>query len=82
MPTIPEALLNTVFVSTEQTGTGSTQNVAHGLARVPSLVVIIPTDTAPATTGQYTATEGTHDATNVVVTVTSGKKFKVLAWGY
>ena len=23
-----------------------------------------------------------HDATNIVVTVTSGKKFKVLAWGY
>jgi len=82
MPTLPEALLNTIFVSTEQTGTGSAQNIAHGLARAPSVVVIIPTDTAPATTGQYTVTEGTHDATNVVVTVTSGKKFKVLAWGY
>ncbi len=82
MPTLPEALLNTIFVSTEQTGTGSTQNIAHGLARAPSVVFIAPTDTSPATVGQYTVTEGTHDATNVIVTVTSGKKFKVLAWGY
>ena len=82
MPTIAEQLISNTFVSSEQTGTGSAQNVAHGLGRVPSLVFIAPTDTAPATTGAYTVTEGTHDATNVVVTVTSGKKFKVLAFGY
>lgn len=69
-----------VFVSTEQTGTGSAQNIAHGLGAVPAAVLIVPTDTAPATTGAYTAVEGAHDATNVIVTVTSGKKFKVLAW--
>lgn len=68
-----------VFVSAEQTGTGSAQNVAHGLAATPTKVLIVPTDTAPATTGAYTATEGTHTSTNVVVTVTSGKKFKVWA---
>lgn len=68
------------FVSTEQTGNGSAQNVAHGLGIIPKKVVIVPTDTAPATTGAYTATEGTHTTTNVVVTVTSGKKYKVLAW--
>ena len=82
MPTIPDALLNTLFISTEQTGTGSAQNIPHGLQRAPSVVFIAPTDTSPATVGQYTVTEGTHDSTNVVVTVTSGKKFKVLAWGY
>lgn len=69
-----------VFVSTEQTGTGSAQNVAHGLASTPSKVFIAPTDTNVATVGAYTVVEGTHDATNVVVTVTSGKKFKVLAF--
>lgn len=69
-----------LFVSTEQTGTGSAQNVAHGLAVTPAVVLIIATDTAPATVGVYTAVEGTHTATNVVATVTSGKKFKVLAW--
>lgn len=69
-----------VFVSTEQTGTGSAQSVAHGLGVVPSAVVIVPTDTAPSTVGVYTVTEGTHTSTNVVVTVTSGKKFKVIAF--
>lgn len=69
-----------VFVSTEQTGTGSAQNIAHGLAAVPAAVLIVPTDTAPATVGVYTAIEGAHDATNVIATVTSGKKYKVLAW--
>lgn len=67
------------FQSAEQTGTGSAQNVAHGLGVVPGLVLIYPTDTSPATAGVYAMVEGSHDATNVIVTVTSGKKFKVLA---
>lgn len=71
--------IGTIFVSTEQTGNGSAQNVAHGLGVVPRYVLIVPTDTAPATTGAYTAAEGTHTSTNVVVTVTNGKKYKVLA---
>lgn len=69
-----------MFVSTEQTGNGSAQSIAHGLGVVPSAVLVIPTDVAPATTGQYTAAEGTHTSTNVVVTVTSGKKYKVVAF--
>ena len=69
-----------MFVSAEQTGTGSAQNIAHGLGATPSAVLVVPTDTAPATTGDYTATEGSHDATNVVVTVTASKKFKVWAF--
>jgi hypothetical protein len=79
MPAVARLNVNNVFVSAEQTGTGSAQNIAHGMAVVPALVFVAPTDTSPATVGQYTVTEGTHDATNVVVTVTSGKKFKVLA---
>lgn len=73
------ALRSKLSISTEQTGTGSAQNVAHGLGVVPTSVMLAPTDTAPATAGVYTVTEGTHTTTNVVVTVTSGKKFKVLA---
>ena len=69
-----------VFISTEQTGTGSAQNIAHSLGTTPTKVMVAPTDTAPSTTGAYTVTEGSHDATNVVVTVTTGKKYKVLAW--
>lgn len=63
------------FKSTEQTGTGSSQNVAHGLGVTPGLVFVMVTDAGST----YVLTEGTHDATNVVVTVTSGKKFKVIA---
>lgn len=69
-----------VFISSEQTGTGSAQNIAHGLGATPAGVLIVPTDTAPATAGDYTATEGAHSSTNVVITVTSGKKYKVFAW--
>jgi hypothetical protein len=68
------------FVSTEQTGNGSAQSIAHGLGAVPSAILVIPTDLTAVTVGQYSAVEGTHTSTNVVVTVTSGKKYKVLAW--
>lgn len=68
-----------IFVSTEQTGTGAPQNIAHGLGVIPSQVFASPTDLAPATVGEYTVTEGAHDATDVIVTVTTGKKFKVMA---
>jgi hypothetical protein len=77
---VPGATAGAVFVSAEQTGTGSAQNVAHGLGVIPRFVVIVPTDLTPATTGSYVVTEGTHTTTNVVVTVTTSKKFKVLAF--
>lgn len=76
---IEGAIGRVVFISAEQTGTGAAQSIAHGMGVVPRAVLIVPTDTAPATVGVYTATEGAHDATNVVVTVTSGKKYKVAA---
>lgn len=70
-----------VFISTEQTGTGSSQNVAHGLAATPAGVLVAPTE-HPGTpdTGAFDIAEGTHTSTNVVVTVTTNVKFKVLAW--
>lgn len=77
---IEGAFSRQVFQSTEQTGNGSAQNIAHGLGTTPSRVQAWLTDTAPATAGVATITEGTHTATNVVVTVTSGKKYKVAAW--
>lgn len=72
---------SSVFVSSEQTGTGSSQNVAHGLGVTPSKVLIAVTELpdAAAETG-FDVAEGTHDATNVVVTVTNTVKFKVLAF--
>lgn len=77
---IERTSLPPVFKSSEQTGTGSSQNIAHGLGVTPSLVLVYPTDTSPATAGVYVLTEGTHTSTNVVVTVTTGKKFKVVAF--
>lgn len=69
-----------ISISSEITANGSAQNFAHGLGVVPSKVVVVPTDTSPATAGVFTVTEGTHTATNAVVTVTSGKKYKVMAF--
>jgi hypothetical protein len=63
-------------VSAEQTGTGASQNVAHGLTGTPALVLAVSTDV----TSGFVVTYGAHDGTNSVLTVTSGAKFKVLAW--
>lgn len=68
------------FFSTEQTGTGSSQNIAHGMGATPSGVLIVPTELSAGLLGGYDVAEGAHDGTNVVVTVTSGEKFKVFAW--
>ena len=65
------------FKSTEQTGNGSPQNVAHGLGVTPSLVLILPSN---LTGGAYVVVEGTHTSTNVVVTVTNGEKYIVVAY--
>jgi hypothetical protein len=79
-PIVPPAF-NGVFVSSEQTGTGSSQNVAHGLGVVPNKVLIAVTELpdAAAETG-FDIAEGAHTSTNVVVTVTNTVKFKVLAF--
>jgi hypothetical protein len=69
---VTAAKLN-MFVSTLQTGTGAEQSIAHGLGAVPTHVLIINYEEAT------TATEGAHTDTNVVVTVTNGKSFKVIA---
>lgn len=77
---LPAAKAN-LFVSTEQTGTGSSQNIAHGLTGTPTAVLVVPTE-HPGTpdTGAFDIAEGAHDGTNVVVTVTLNVKFKVFAW--
>lgn len=69
-----------VFVSAETTATGSAQNVAHGLGVIPRFVMVAPTDTSPSTAGVFTVSEGTHTTTNIVLTITANKKFKVLAF--
>ena len=67
------------FISTEQTGTGSAQNVAHGLGVTPTVVLVSFTELPADLAAGADIAEGTHTSTNVVLTVTSGLKFKVLA---
>jgi predicted RecA/RadA family phage recombinase len=64
------------LTATQQTGTGSSQNIAHGLGVVPTKVLVIPQDNATTS-----VTYGSHTSTNVVVTIAgSSPKFMVLAW--
>lgn len=67
------------FTSTEQTGTGSSQNVAHGLPGTPRLAWWALSDLTAATVGQVAVVPGAHDATNLKFTVTTGKKFFAFA---
>lgn len=70
------------FQSTVQTGTGSSQNIAHGLGVVPTLVLIaayVTTDAGVVAAG-YSIVEGAHDSTNVKVTATSALQYKVIAF--
>jgi hypothetical protein len=65
------------FLSAEITGNGSAQSTAHGLATVPTLVFAIPSD---ATGGAFAVVYGTHTTTNAIVTVTSGEKYRIVAF--
>lgn len=68
------------FISTEVTATGSSQSVAHGLGVIPTKVLIIPSELPADLTGGWDVAPGSHTTTNVVVTVTTGSKFMVMAW--
>lgn len=70
-----------VFESTEQTGSGSEQSIAHGLGRIPATVIVTATELpdAAAETG-FDIAEGTHTDTQVKVTVTNTVKYKVVAF--
>jgi len=69
--------LVSTFVSAEQTASGASQNVAHGLGSTPTKVLVSVTDNTASS--NFIIVEGSHTATDVVVTVTAGVKFKVLA---
>ena len=64
-------------ISAEITGNGASQDTAHGLGSAPSRVFAIPSD---LTGGAYVVAYGTHDATNAKVTVTTGEKYRVVAF--
>lgn len=67
------------FFSAEQTGTGSAQNVAHDLEKVPERVIGFLTG-GPASYTQPTIAFGSHTATNLVANVTNGWKYRLVAF--
>ena len=66
------------FHSAEQTGTGSAQSIPHSVGEVPRSVMVYLTG-GPASYTQPTISQGTHTADNVVVTVTTGWKYRIRA---
>ncbi len=66
-----------VFLSAELTGDGSAQSTAHGLATVPALVFAVPSD---ITGGAFAVAYGTHTTTNAIATVTTGEKYRIVAF--
>lgn len=64
------------FASTEQTGNGSEQSIAHGLGTAPGVVMVIPSGLADSAN---TFVQGTHTTTNVLVTATNTAKYYVIA---
>lgn len=69
--------LKAKFQSAVETGTGSAQNIAHGLGVVPSLVLVSAQGNDGLST--WSIVEGSHTSTNLVVTATSGLPYKVIA---
>lgn len=65
------------FQSAVRVATGSQETIAHGLGVVPKVVLIAVQDNTGVAT--VVCVEGTHTSTNLLVTVTSGAKYKVIA---
>lgn len=66
------------FKTIERTGTAGAENIAHGKGVAPSFVAVIVTEAPSA--ADVDVTEGNHDATNIIVTVSPNTvKYKVLA---
>jgi hypothetical protein len=71
------ALIPLKFQSAVRVATGAEETIAHGLASVPSIVLISVYDNNAAA---FVAVEGVHDATNLKATVTAGAKYKMVAF--
>lgn len=70
------------YQSGKVTADGTAQSNAHGLGRVPTVVIVTPTDGnngAGAAGTEFTNVGWTVTATDVVVTGTSGGKYTIVA---
>jgi len=74
--TVAAADIN-IFVSAVLVGTGSAQTFNHGLGVVPSKTFLSVINFGASTA--VDVVEGTHTATDCVVTCSSGVKYQILA---
>jgi len=71
-----------VFVDSK-TGTGEAQQISHGLGAVPDLVVVVPTSfTIGDSGGSVSIQQGQHTDTQLVVTVSNGVGYQVVAFKF
>lgn len=75
-----DAKQDSAWVSGELTGTGSEETISHTLGRTPTAVFVSPTDTTAASGTGFVITEGVHDASNIMLSVTAGVKFKIMTF--
>lgn len=75
---LPTNYIN-IFVSGVQTGTGTEQTIAHTLKKVPSAVFIVPAGDTRATWAAWSVTYGTHTASDLKITATSGVQYVAVA---
>lgn len=68
-----------MFASSEQTGDGSEQSIAHGFGAAPSLVWVTLSELPADLAAGADVALGSHDATNILVTVTNGIKYRAYA---
>lgn len=61
------------YSATGRSGTGSEETIAHGLGAVPNLVSVVGEETGGAASNVWA------DTTNVYVTYTSGKAYRIYA---
>lgn len=72
------------FISNVTTGTGSPQEIAHGLGDTPTKFIVVPhtghNGSGAAGTQMPTFTVGTIDATKITVTCSTAATYYVVAW--
>lgn len=72
------------FVSNVNTGTGSAQEIAHGLGATPNKFIVVPhtghNGAGAAGTQVPSFTVGTVDATKITVTCSTAATYYVVAW--
>lgn len=69
-----------IFLSDELTGTGSSQSTAHSLGTTPTLCFAVVTEVGNGAASGVDIAYGTHTSTNAVFTVTSGIKYRIVAF--